>query len=187
LAVSSPPGGFLWGDQAGALVAAVADHAWSVVGEVRRIELLARGATVRSGYQPPSADRTTLIETARWLATRPAFTGTATALLVDLDRLDNLDEIADLCAGRPILAARTAERVGVRLRSLREWPDTDALTNSIIELAERGDLAGGLFAVSLVHHRASFGWKTPWRELLIRLRQHPDLDVREEAYAIDMS
>jgi hypothetical protein len=145
------------------------------------------GAAVRSGYQPPSADRTTLIESARWLATQPAFAGTATGLLVDLNRLDNLDEIADLCASRPILAARTAERIGARLRSLREWPDTDALTNSIIELAERGDLSGGLFAVSLVHHGASFGWKTPWRDLLIRLRQHSDLDVREEAYAIDMT
>ncbi len=153
----------------------------------RRIELLAQGAAVRSGYQPPSADRSALVESARWLATRPGFTGTATALLVDLNRLDNLDEIADLCEGRPVLSVRTAERVGARLRSLREWPDTDALTTTIVDLAERGDLAGGLFAVSLVRHGAGFGWKTPWRDLLIRLRQHPDVDVREEAYAIDMS
>ncbi|MBB5110530.1 hypothetical protein FHU28_000369 [Micromonospora echinospora] len=153
----------------------------------RRIELLARGAVVRSGHQATSADRTTLIESARWLASRPAFASTAAGLLVDLGRLDNLDEIAGLCEGRPVLAARTAERVGARLRSLREWPDPAALTDTIARLAGRGDLAGGLFAVALVQHGASFGWKTPWLDQLIRLRQHLNADVRAEAYNIDMS
>ncbi|WP_206025096.1 hypothetical protein [Micromonospora zingiberis] len=74
----------------------------------RRIALIAHGAAVRSGHHATSADRTALIEAARWLAGWPAFTSTATGLLVDLGRLDNLDEIAGLCAGRPVLAARTA-------------------------------------------------------------------------------
>ncbi|WP_211349508.1 hypothetical protein [Micromonospora pisi] len=108
-------------------------------------------------------------------------------MLVNLGRLDNLDEIAALCAGRPVLAIRTAEHVGARLRGLREWPDPAILTGTVARLAERGDLAGGLFAVALVRHGASFGWKAPWRDLLIGLRRHPDADVREEAYAIDMS
>ncbi len=77
----------------------------------RRIALLAHGAVIRSAHHPTSADRTALIEAARWLAGRPAFASTATSLLVDLGRLDNLDEIARLCADRPVLAARTAERV----------------------------------------------------------------------------
>ncbi|WP_422774006.1 hypothetical protein ACN28C_14630 [Plantactinospora sp. WMMC1484] len=153
----------------------------------RRVELLARGAVVRSGSRPVNADRTALVDAARWLAGRPAFTGTATRLLVDLGRLDNLDEIAELCTGRPVLAVRTAERVGTRLRNLREWPDPEILAGTIARLAGHGDLAGGLFAVALVRHGASFGWKAPWRDLLVGLRRHPDPDVREEAYAVEMS
>lgn len=153
----------------------------------RRIELLARGTVVRSRTLPTSADRGILIEPVRWLAGQPAFAGIATGLLVDLGRLDNLDEIAELCAGRPVLAIRAAEHVGARLRGLREWPDPAILTRLTTQLAERGDLAGGLFAVELARHGAGFGWKTPWLDLLNELRQHPDPDVREEAYAVDMS
>ncbi|WP_245730471.1 hypothetical protein [Micromonospora pallida] len=153
----------------------------------RRIDLLVRGAIVRSKGRPASADRTALVESARWLAGHPAFAGTATGLLVDLGRLDNLDEVAGRCAGRPVLAVRTAERVGARLRGLREWPESAALADTVARLAGRGDLASGLFAVALVRHGASFGWQTPWRDLLIELRRHPDPDVREEAYAVQMS
>ncbi|HEY0697089.1 MAG TPA: hypothetical protein VGD43_04695, partial [Micromonospora sp.] len=137
--------------------------------------------------RPANADRSALIESARWLAGHPAFAGTAMRLLVDLGRLDNLDEIAGLCAGRPVLTIRTAERVGARLQNLREWPDPATLTGTVARLAGRGDLAGGLFAVALVRHGAGFGWQAPWRDLLLGLRRHPDVDVREEAYAVDMS
>ena len=153
----------------------------------RRIARLALGAVVRSEMMPAGADRSTLIESARWLAGRPAFLGTATKLLVELGRLDNLDEIADLCAGRPVLAARTAEQAVAGLRGLREWPDPALLAGTITRLAGRGDLPGGLFAVALVRVGASFGWRASWRDLLIGLRRHADADVREEAYAIDMS
>ncbi len=108
-------------------------------------------------------------------------------MLVDLGRLDNLDEIARLCESSRVLAVRAAERVDARLRGLRERPDSDALADTIARLAGRGDLAGGLFAVALVRHGASFGWKAPWRDLLIRLRQHSDADVREQAYNVEMS
>jgi hypothetical protein len=113
--------------------------------------------------------------------------GTAAGMLVDLGRLDNLDEVAGSCAGRPVLAVRTAERVGARLRGLRERPAPALLAGTVTRLAARGDLAGGLFALALVRHGAGFGWKTPWRELVIGLRRHADADVRAEAYAIDMS
>ncbi|GAB3158478.1 hypothetical protein GCM10027290_61810 [Micromonospora sonneratiae] len=152
----------------------------------RRIELLARGAVVRSGSRPANADRTALVESARRLAGHPAFAGTATGLLVELGRLDNLDEVAGLCVGRPVLALRTADRVGTRLQGLRERVDLAFLTGTVARLAGRGDLAGGLFAVALVRHGASFGWKAPWRDLLIGLRRHPDADVCAEAYAVDM-
>jgi hypothetical protein len=153
----------------------------------RRIDLLTRGVVTRSGSLPASADRAVLVTSARWLAAQPAFTDIAAKLLVDLGRLDNLEEIAGLCAGRPVLAVRTAERIGSRLRSLREWPGTPALAETMTRLAGRGDLAGGLFAVALVRHGAGFGWKTPWCDQLIKLRRHPDTDVRAEAYAIEMS
>ncbi|MEV4706086.1 hypothetical protein [Actinoplanes sp. NPDC049316] len=153
----------------------------------RRILLLASGAAVRSASRADDADRTMLVESARWLAGHPAFAGTAAGLLIDLGRLDDLDEVADLCAGRPVLAVRTAGRVGARLRGLRQWPDPAVLANTVARMAGRGDLAGGLFAVALVRHGAGFGWGTPWQDLLIGLRRHPDADVREEAYAIDMS
>ncbi|MDP9795122.1 hypothetical protein J2S43_003634 [Catenuloplanes nepalensis] len=149
----------------------------------RRVELLARGANVRARTLPPSADRSVLIAPARWLAGRPGFTAIGAAMLVDLGRLDNLDEIVELCAARPVLAAHLADRAATRMRSLRDWYDPDA----IARLTARGDVAGGLFAVALVPHGAGFGWKEPWRGLLAALRAHPDADVRESALGIDMS
>ncbi|GAA3763422.1 hypothetical protein [Micromonospora maritima] len=153
----------------------------------RRVELLARRTAAWSAIRPPDDDRSTLVDAARWLAGRGGFLGTATGLLVELGRLDNLDEVAALCAGRPVVATRTAERVGTRLRGLREWPDPAVLGETVTRLAGRGDLAGGLFAVALVRHGAGFGWPAPWRDLLLGLRRHPDPDVRDEAYAIDMT
>ncbi|WP_030486985.1 hypothetical protein [Micromonospora chokoriensis] len=153
----------------------------------RRVEILVRGAGVWSDSRSASADRSALVDAARWLAGHPAFAGMAMELLINLGRLDNLDEITALCASRPVLAIRAAERVGTRLRGLRAWPEPEFLTRTITRLAGRGDLAGGLIAVALVRHGAGYGWKAPWRDLLIGLRQHPDADVREQAYAIDMS
>jgi hypothetical protein len=82
---------------------------------------------------------------------------------------------------------RAAERIGPRVRELPDLIDPAHLRGVIRRLAGRGDLAGGLFAVALVRPGASFGWGEPWRDLLVALRGHPDADVREEAYAIDMS
>jgi hypothetical protein len=79
-----------------------------------------------------------------------------------------------------------ASRVGVRLRGLPDLIDAARLHGVVRRLAGRGDLAGGLFAVSLVRPGATFEWSAPWRDLLVSLRAHPDADVREEAYAIDM-
>lgn len=104
-----------------------------------------------------------------------------------MDRLAEWARTAPDRAGRPVLAVRVAERVGARLRDLRAWLDPAALAGTIARLAGRGDLDGGLFAAALVRHGAGYGWKAPWRDLLLRLRQHPNIDVREEAYAIDMS
>ncbi|MDR7275166.1 hypothetical protein J2S41_001944 [Catenuloplanes atrovinosus] len=149
----------------------------------RRVQVLAAGASARSRTLPPDADRSALTGAARWLAARAGFTGTGVVLLVDLGRLDNLDEVAGLCAGRPVLAAHIADQVGRRMRGLRDWSDPEA----VARLARRGDVTGGLFAVRLVQHGAGFGWTGTWRTLLLELRAHPDPDVREAAYGIDMS
>ncbi|MGW0434554.1 hypothetical protein ACWDV4_18695 [Micromonospora sp. NPDC003197] len=152
----------------------------------RRISAIAQAVVLWSRISPAGADRSGLVAAARWLADQFGYTGTAAAMLVGLGRLDNLDEIADLCAKRPVLAVRTAERVGGRLRELPELIDPAILHDSIVRLIGRGDVAGGLFAVALVRPGATFGWSAPWRDLLLLLRSHPDLDVREEAYGVDM-
>ncbi len=153
----------------------------------RRIEALAQAALIWVRGTPPDTDRSAVVTAARQLATHPAFTATATAMLVGLGRLDNLDDIADLCAGRPALTVRTATRVAARLRELPNSVDATVLRPTILRLAGRGDLGGGLFAIELTRPGATFGWSAPWRDLLLHLRDHPDPDVREEAYAVDMT
>jgi hypothetical protein len=60
---------------------------------------------------PADADRSALIAAARRLVTRPSFTTTAVELLAVVTRLETLDELADICAGRPVLALRAQQRV----------------------------------------------------------------------------
>jgi hypothetical protein len=153
----------------------------------RRIELLASGAAKWSRAAPLDADRSDPMAAARQLAARPSFAGTALRMLVALGRLDNLDELADRCAGRPLLGVRTAALVSTRMRELPYGIDADFVHPKARRLAGRGDLAGGLFAVELTRPGATFGWSGPWRELLLHLREHPDPDVREEAYGVDLT
>nr|MDT0663333.1 hypothetical protein [Micromonospora sp. DSM 115978] len=153
----------------------------------RRVEELAEATSDWSRRTLAGADRSALITAARWLADQPGFTGAAMSMLVSLGRLDNLDEIADRCAGRPVLAARTAEQVGDRQNQLLGSIDPASLLGTVERLAARGDLTGGLFAVTLIGTGADFGWSTPWRDVLHSLRDHPDADVREEAYAVRMT
>jgi hypothetical protein len=153
----------------------------------RRIEALAQGAVTWAHSTPLDTDRSGVVTAAQRLAAQPAFIATATATLVGLGRLDNLDEIADLCTGRPALAVCTAARVAARLRELPNSIDATLLRPTILRLASRGDLGGGLFAIELTRPGATFGWSAPWRALLLHLRHHPDPDVREEAYTVDMT
>jgi hypothetical protein len=153
----------------------------------RRVGVLLAGAVILMRSPSRSRGRAAVADAIRRLAARPAFTAVAVPALVGLGRLDDLDEIADLCAGRPALAVAAAGRVGARLRELPEVVGGTLLPGLVRRLAGRGDLAGGLFAVALVRPGATFEWAAPWRDLLVALRAHPDTDVREEAYAIDMS
>ena len=153
----------------------------------RRIELLASGAAKWTRVAPLDADRSGPVAAARRLTERATFAGTALPMLVALGQLDNLDELADRCAGRPLLAVRTAALVSTRVHEMPYGIDAGFLHPKVRRLAARGDLAGGLFAVELTRPGASFGWPGPWRELLLHLREHPDPDVREEAYAVDLT
>ncbi|MDI6100827.1 hypothetical protein QLQ12_19635 [Actinoplanes sp. NEAU-A12] len=150
---------------------------------VRRVDTLARAVpTIAS-----TVARARSIPEIRRLAGRPGHLAVAVPVLVALGRLDNLDEVADLCAGRPVLAVRAADQAGDRLRQLPQLVDADTLRPVITRLAGRGDLAGGLLAVALTASGDAFGWASPWRELLLALREHPVPDVRDEAFAVDMT
>ncbi|MFC7533321.1 hypothetical protein [Actinoplanes sp. GCM10030250] len=149
----------------------------------RRIEALARAALAG----PRGEARARLIPEFRGLADQPGYRSVAVITLIGLGRLDDLDTIADLCDGRPVLALRAAQHAGGRLRQLPELIGVDFLHPVASRLTARGDLAGGLLAVELTRLGATFGWGEPWRGMLLGLRDHPDPDVRDEAYAVDMT
>lgn len=153
----------------------------------RRVELLVHSVVTRVRFWSADPDQTALLDAARWLAGHPTFIREAVTTLVHVGGLDNLDEVADLCAGRPVLAAHAADRVAECLRQLAERLDPTTVADTVDRLAGRGDVAGGLIAAVLVGHGERYGWRTPWRDLVLRLRQHPEPDVRDRAYAVDMS
>ncbi|MFE5867288.1 hypothetical protein ACFQ6V_01410 [Streptomyces roseifaciens] len=98
------------------------------------------------------------------------------ALTAQLERLARLHE------GRPVLAARTAGSLAGRFGS-RDGSD-EALAHAARSLADDGDLATGLFALALTSLGGRrTGWSAPWREQLRSLRRHPHPDVRDEALA----
>ncbi|GIE78190.1 hypothetical protein Aph02nite_41400 [Actinoplanes philippinensis] len=153
----------------------------------RRVAWLAQAAAHRSAARPAGADRSVLVDRARWLADRPGFAPIAVRLLVDLGRLDNLGEVADRCAGRPVLAVRAAEHLTQRMRDLSAFHDTGALARLAGRLAARGDLAGGLLALALAEFGHDVGWTAPWPDLVHELRRHPEAGVRDEAIDLDMA
>ncbi|MFC4070904.1 hypothetical protein [Actinoplanes subglobosus] len=153
----------------------------------RRAELLTQAVSIRSGARPYDADRSHFVDRARWLADRPGFVTAAVRLLIDVGRLDGLDEVADRCAGRPVLAVRAAGYLGERLPDLAAAVSPEAVAAAVTRLSGRGDPAGGLLALALVAVGDEFGWKAPWCDLVHELRRHPDAEVRDEAYGVDMA
>ncbi|WP_326552788.1 hypothetical protein [Micromonospora sp. NBC_01813] len=98
-----------------------------------------------------------------------------------------LAALADLVADRPVLASRLAETVTDQVRRAEGSWDPAVLTAAAGALADRGDLASGLFAVALTRAGHRFGWSPPWRSLVHRLRHHPVPDVRSAAFDIAMA
>jgi hypothetical protein len=119
---------------------------------------------------------------ARWLAARPAFLADGAGLLLVLANAEPvaLAEVADLVAERPAVAVLLAGTI--------EEPHPPAdLPATVGALGDRGDLAGGLFAVALVAAAGSVSsWREPWPDVLNRLRDHPHPDVADAAYRREM-
>jgi hypothetical protein len=86
---------------------------------------------------------------------------------------------------RPVLEALPADaRVAERATRLPESLDPAIFRDSAATLAARGDLAGGLLALALTRAGVRPEWGEPARGMLLDLRQHPDLEVREAAYEV---
>ncbi|TMR96168.1 hypothetical protein [Nonomuraea basaltis] len=95
---------------------------------------------------------------------------------------ENLAALRD----RPILAALTADRAVSELFTdygrRPTMPPAGALP-AARRLADRGDLAGALFALSLTQMSGGrTDWADPWREILRDLRGSPHLEVSQAAW-----
>ncbi|MDG4765305.1 hypothetical protein O7632_14550 [Solwaraspora sp. WMMD406] len=111
----------------------------------------------------------------------PLAAPTATPIVAELTAL------ADLVADRPVLAGRLAKTLTDEVRRADGRWEPAVLTAVAGALAERDDLAAGLFAVALVRAGVRYGWSPSWRSPLHRLRRHPVPDVRSAALDITMA
>ncbi|XVU24168.1 hypothetical protein ACQPZJ_44210 [Actinoplanes sp. CA-054009] len=119
---------------------------------------------------------------ARKLAAQPGFLAEGAELLAALagERPAPLAEVADLVAGRPALAVRLAGQLGGFGPAAGRL---DEVLAGARLLADRGDLAGGLFALALVAGAGrAMRWTEPCRVALRQLRHHPDPDVADASY-----
>ena len=151
----------------------------------RRVDEIARGVESWAG-RSRTADRTVALRAARWLAGNAPFFAAGSGMLAELVEI-RMPDLLELAAPRPILALRTADPVAARIARERESLDPAVLVAAAQSLRLRGDLAGGLLALALVRAGKSYGWSPVWRDLLRGLREHPDADVRDEAYSVAMA
>ncbi|MFD8079541.1 hypothetical protein ACFV3E_43815 [Streptomyces sp. NPDC059718] len=96
-----------------------------------------------------------------------------------------LERLAELHAGRPALAARTASALHDRLGVRRPPGDPLVLLLAAERLAADGGHAGGLLAVAVTAALGRrTGWTEEWRTVLRSLRCHARPDVRDAALAL---
>lgn len=160
----------------------------------QRLDELTRTLVNRVSVRRHGTDRTALVGAGGLLSTRPDHVGVAARLLIASVGISSADTeaiggalgpVADLLAGRPVTASQAAQEVEVGAAA--QGPDSGrAMWSAAGLLASRGDLAAGLFALALVTGGARYrgGWTAidpPWREMLLRLRQHPEAEVRSAA------
>jgi hypothetical protein len=156
----------------------------------RRVEAIVEGLTGWSGRAAPAAPgRAALAAAGRALSTVDGYVPAAAALLVEAADLADpagawLAEVRDLVEDRPVLAARLAERTGIRLERLAAEPDT--VLRIAAGLAGRPGRTDGLFALAYLGGGRNLGWPRPWREAVGILRRHPDADVRDAALAVSV-
>ncbi|MEW1638541.1 hypothetical protein AB0469_31350 [Streptomyces sp. NPDC093801] len=141
---------------------------------------------------PRVGDPRTCAALARRLEGVPALAPTRTSLLVGAVDLTQdgpglrraLDELARAVRGRPVLAVRAAEKLEEAHRYGDPLPDPAPALDAVGRLADGGGLAEGLLAVALAGVvGARQHWPDVCRAAVVALRRHPDLEVRETAYA----
>ncbi|MDX2296489.1 MULTISPECIES: hypothetical protein [Streptomyces] len=151
---------------------------------------------LHSLLESPRQDPGRCAELARQIADEPLATATRTALLVRAIDLtapapEILGAVRDLLAvvsARPVLAARTAEDLEEAHQHGTPLADPGAALAAVRALGDDGGLVPGVLAVGLANAVGSRqGWPDPCRTALLALRRHPDPDVRDLAYATDLS
>ncbi|WP_030827863.1 hypothetical protein [Streptomyces sp. NRRL S-98] len=140
-------------------------------------------------------DRRIYAALARQTATEPAVTAIRTTLLVravDLEAAEPelllaLSELIDAIGDRPVLAGRVAEALEDTHRYGDPLADPTAALAAVRSLGADGGLVQGLLAVGLATALGSRqNWTDACRATVVELRRHPDLEVRETAYATDL-
>ncbi|WP_051854428.1 hypothetical protein [Streptomyces sp. NRRL B-1347] len=97
----------------------------------------------------------------------------------------DLERVAELHEGRPVLAGATARGLAERLAGVDASLAGAALLPVARALAAGPGPARPLFAVSLTEALGSrTGWPPPWRALLTTLRHHPVPDTRDAALGV---
>ncbi|MGW8724907.1 hypothetical protein ACWGNF_02590 [Streptomyces sp. NPDC055808] len=133
---------------------------------------------------------------ARQLTAEPAVTSLRADLLVraiDLDASEAelrlaLRELTAAIGGRPVLAARMARTLEEAHRYGGPPADPAAALSVVRALGMHGGLVEGLLAVALATALGiRQGWPAPGRAAVVELRGHPEAEVREAAYATDLS
>ncbi|WP_328296737.1 hypothetical protein OG389_02245 [Streptomyces sp. NBC_00435] len=86
--------------------------------------------------------------------------------------------------GRPGLAHATAAQLKSRYGYGDPLPDPGSALETVRALASDGGAVSGLFAAALTDGIGRLhGWPPQWRELLRELRRHPEVEVRDAAFA----
>ncbi|MET7402806.1 hypothetical protein ABZS66_55935 [Dactylosporangium sp. NPDC005572] len=142
----------------------------------RRVETIVARLGEQRGLS--AAARRTIGTAAASISTVDGFAPAAAGLLLaatDPESAGEVDRLARLLDGRPVLAARIAQGLGRRLEQHEPQP-------AIAErLARRAGTADGLLAVAYAAHGRRLGWPARWRELVEHLREHPAEEVRDAA------
>jgi hypothetical protein len=163
----------------------------------RRLEMLVASVIQWSATAGPDADRTALRDAGRALASRPAFTRQAAALLgsaavatafsaTPAAVADAFDEVATLLAEQPIAASAVADGLAAAVAGNTAMDSAIVLSAAAL-LAAHEDVPRGLFALALLAAGRALGWPEPWRVVLRSLREHAAPDVRARALALDTS